>query len=189
MVLDMHTLLIRQIQHEIGDLIYDNIDQVADQVGNALQIPTFGICSEVERWVGNHQYRELPPHIKTDIEAEVKLLLHAQRDCHRNRGKDATKIPYFTPHDEYYCDCIGIMRCLRILGYGEFGAVNAEPSEPPELSAWLRRLEDEVMEEEGFQTDNRCEWCLKRYGKDDKSEKEKRERNEENERFCSALQV
>lgn len=185
----MKSIPVNQWRYSIDDLIHDNLQMVVDQVGHAIQLPTRHVGNETYRWVANHQYRELPAHIKANIEAEIKLLMHAQRDCFRNQGKDATKIGRMSCYDSYYCDCIGIMRCLEIFGYGKFGAINSQPEEPPNLAAWLWRLESEVLEEEGYHTDNRCEWCLKKYGKDDKSEKEKRERRPDNASLHSSLQV
>ena len=168
---------IAPFQYDVNNVIYRKMPFVGDDVERMMDFSIKRISIEVDRSAYNHKYMELSLRKKDELEAEIKLLLHAQRDCFRNQGKDATKISGFSCRDGYYCDCVGILRALQIFGYGEFGAINAEPEEPPNLSSWLYRLEHEVMEEEGFHSDNRCEWCLKKYGKDDKSEREKRQRD------------
>ena len=135
----------------------------------------------------NHRYIDMPEHLKEAIEKEIKMLLHAERDCMRNQGKDATKIKFFSLNDTYFCEAFGMLRTLQTMGYGELGASNARPAEPPNLRAWFERLQDEVLEEEGLHTDNRCRYCLEKYGKDDKSEKETRQRRIPSAIFCGRL--
>lgn len=96
------------------------------------------------------------------IEKEIKMLLHAHRDCLRNQGKDTLNIS-FNCNDGYYGEAFGILRTLAIMGYGSFGAVNREDT----LNYWFSKLQTEVLEEEGFNTNHQCEHCYEKYGKDD----------------------
>ena len=103
------------------------------------------------------------------IEAEVKMMLHASRDCYRNQGKNSREIPFWV-NDGYYGEAAGIFRTLQILGYGVFGAINV-PHERTNLSWWFSKLQDEVLKEENFGKSGECDYCLQRYGKDDASRK------------------
>ena len=103
------------------------------------------------------------------IENEVKMLLHASRDCYRNQDRDVTKFQFDT-NDAYYSECYGILRALRILGYGKFGSVNIL-EETSNLSWWFGQLKDEVLREENFGGNGQCDHCLKMYGKDDAGRK------------------
>ena len=112
---------------------------------------------------------------KAKIKEEIKMLLHASRDCLRNIQKNTLKIR-FTANDGYYGEAFGILRTLVILKYGYFGSSNLDAvverkGEEPwqNLKWWFCQLENEVLEEEGFYTDNVCQYCLERYGKDDKT--------------------
>lgn len=68
-----------------------------------------------------------------------------------------------------------VMRCLEVLGYGELASINLDGikegfnQKEQNLSWWFYKLSDEVLKEEGFDADHRCDHCLERYGKDDKS--------------------
>ncbi len=99
------------------------------------------------------------------IEAEVKMMLHASRDCYRNQGKDSKKYPFWVM-DGYYGEAAGIFRTLQIFGYGKFGAVNI-PAERTNLSWWFAELQQEVLREENWNGSGECDYCLRVYGKDD----------------------
>ena len=101
---------------------------------------------------------------KQAVEEEVKMMLHAHRDCLRTRGTDTTKTA-LDVNDGYYGEAFGIMRGLRLLG---FIVLHAERTRPDAVSAqdWFRRLETEVLREENFEGSNECDHCLERYGKD-----------------------
>lgn len=105
------------------------------------------------------------------IEAEVKMMLHAHRDCLRNRflhngAKHDPKHIRFVIDDGYFGEAFGIMRTLQVLNYGFFGAVNT-PTEFTNLRWWFAQLEQEVLREENFGGSGECDWCLNHYGKDD----------------------
>ena len=134
--------------------------------------------------------KKIPETLRDDIAAEAKALLHAHRDCLRNLGKDTAKIA-FDVRDGYYGEAFGLMRALQILGYGYFGSSNLDAhresmsgygpknedgkyltniTQPHQnLRWWFGVLEREVLNEEGFDKDNRCEYCLGKYRKDTKS--------------------
>ncbi len=96
------------------------------------------------------------------ISREIRMILHAGRDCLRNQGMD-TSIVRFS--DGYYGEALGIMRALTILGHGYMGSINVET---PELNVrfWLEKLENEVLDEENFGGSNECDFCVERWGKD-----------------------
>ena len=109
---------------------------------------------------------------KLKIEEEVKMMLHASRDCLRNQNIDTRKIS-FHANDGYFGEAFGIMRTLNILNYGYFGSSNLDAIKErrgdldyQNLKWWFSQLEYKVLEEEGFQTDNICNHCRKKYGKD-----------------------
>lgn len=117
-----------------------------------------------------------------EVAEEIKMMLHASRDCLRNLGEDTRKITYRV-NDGYFGEAFGVMRGLKILGYGYFGSSNLDGIEERKckikeqnLQWWFSQLEYKVLEEEGWGTDNRCEYCLKKYKKDstmfEKREKE-----------------
>ena len=72
---------------------------------------------------------------RSAIADEVKMMLHAHRDCLRNLGVD-TKTIRFDCRDGYYGEAFGVMRALSVLGYGRFGAVNL-PEEYSNLRWWF----------------------------------------------------
>jgi hypothetical protein len=103
---------------------------------------------------------------KLAVEAEIKMMLHAHRDCLRNKLEDTTKIT-FDCRDGYYGEAFGILRGLAVLGYGyTHGPVNIQGEGHRNFKWWLSQLEDEVLKEEGFGGDNRCEYCFQQHGKD-----------------------
>lgn len=138
------------------------------------------------------KYKALPHHLKAKFEAEIKAMLHAHRDCLRNRShsKDnynkyngySNQVP-FDPADGYYGEAFGMLRALSVLGYGYFGSVNTPYKsldksqhtwdQDSNLCYWFNRLKEEVLEEENWKRygdgSGRCEYCLKKYRKDDKS--------------------
>lgn len=124
--------------------------------------------------------KKITEDMKAKIEKEVKMMLHAHRDCLRNRKVDTLRRSYDI-RDGYYGEAFGIMRALQVLGYGKFGSINLNgiregfEQEEQNLIWWFEGLKREVLEEEGFHTDHRCEHCLKKYKKDDKSLIEKSE--------------
>jgi len=117
-------------------------------------------------------FRTIGKEKKKVIAAEIKMLLHASRNCLRNTGTN-TQIIRFNSMDAYYGEAFGMMRPLVTFGFGYFGssnldAVKEEKSAHPEdnLRWWFDKLCDEVLEEEGYRKDNICEYCMERYGKD-----------------------
>lgn len=105
--------------------------------------------------------RGLDPEMKGRIEQEILLMLHASRDCLRTKKVDTAKVRFHCA-DGYYGEAFGIMRALKVLCYGDFGAVNVEGN----LSSWFRNLEDRCLREENFRGSNECDHCVERYGKD-----------------------
>lgn len=122
------------------------------------------------------KFKSIVPALKQKVEEEVKMLLHASRDCLRNQKRDTTKIS-FSVTDGYYGEAFGVMRALQLLGYGKFSSSNLNGIEDcstkiqavqPEqnLKWWFRQLEDKVLKEEGYGSGNQCDHCFKRWGKD-----------------------
>lgn len=117
-----------------------------------------------------------------DIKAEIKLMLHEHRDVLRIKGVDTSKVT-FDLREGYYGEAFGILRALKVLGYGYFGPCNLDAFEDnypvkrfqnitrkEQNLSWLcNELEKEVLDEEGFYSDHRCERCFKKYGRDTKS--------------------
>lgn len=99
---------------------------------------------------------------QTKIINEIKMMLHAHRDCLRNQKQDTLKIR-FDCRDGYYGEAFGVLRGLHILGHGKFGAIN----DPETLNYLMAELEDEVLEEENFTSTHECDYCFNKYGKDD----------------------
>lgn len=113
------------------------------------------------------RYKKLTDKQIQKVEAEVKMMLHASRDCLRNQGHDATLIS-FDSNDGYFGEAFGILRDLMALGYGYFGADNVQDKDDPyrNLKFWFSSLEAEVLKEENFQGTHECDYCLEKYGKD-----------------------
>jgi hypothetical protein len=125
------------------------------------------------------RFRRMPPELIDRIEAEVKAVLHDSRDALRNRREDTTKLPW-NANDSWYAEAFGVMRGLALLHYGYTGGpVNLDglrhgkgATQPQQnLKWWFEQLTDEVLAEEGFGKDNKCAYCLKRFGKDGASMK------------------
>lgn len=106
-----------------------------------------------------------------EIVTEVAMMLHASRDCLRNRKVDTSVVP-FDARDGYYGEAFGIMRGLVVLGYGYFGPdcdgkdEIIHPLRGINVKKWFRQICDEVLREENFGGNNHCDHCVKRYGKD-----------------------
>lgn len=119
---------------------------------------------------------DMPQAMIDSVEATVKALLHASRDCLRNQGVDTTRVR-FDCRDGYYGEAFGIFRGLEILGYGyvsgpvNIGGKRDRGTELDEANFkwWFSNLEDEVLEEEGYNTDGTCRYCYDKHGKDDAS--------------------
>jgi len=133
------------------------------------------------------KFKELSACLMNDVEREVKALLHASRDSLRNQKKDTKKIT-FSVNNTYYGEALGIFKGLYLLGYGYYGPTNLNAFEDTtllicqvsipslllkvtdrrqNLSWWRASLKQEVLKEENFKGNGRCEYCLKRYKKDD----------------------
>lgn len=107
----------------------------------------------------------LPSDLRAKFEREAKMLLHAHRDCMRNLGEDTTVRKFCVEHrcSTYAFEFTGMMRTLRVFGFGNFGAVNDDNDD----DRWPRkRLEDEVLKEENFGGSNECDYCVEHFGKD-----------------------
>jgi len=120
--------------------------------------------------------KPLGPRKLKEIKDLIKLLLHASRDCYRNQKRWDTRSIRFDVNDAYYGECFGILRALEVLGYGYLGPNNLDAvqhgrGDVPHLNLqwWFSQLQEEVLKEEGWYSDNRCEHCLEKYGKDDQS--------------------
>ena len=106
--------------------------------------------------------KKMSERLMKRVEGEIKALLHASRDCLRNRGVDTNKIS-FSCNDGYHGEAFGIMRTLSIQGYGYFGSNNLDGNKEeglqPEqnLKWWFDQLQGEVLEEENFGKGGRCE--------------------------------
>jgi hypothetical protein len=109
-----------------------------------------------------------PPGAKAKLAKEIKMMLHASRDCLRTRFMADTSRPdprkvRFVASDGYYGEAFGIIRAIEVLGWGEYSAVNVEGN----LHHWFQQLQNEVLAEENFRGSGRCERCLKVFHKDD----------------------
>lgn len=118
-------------------------------------------------------YKKIDKRLKKKVEAEVKVLLHASRDCLRNQGNN-TAVISFKITDGYYAEAFGVLRGLKVLGYGYFGPDNMDGvkhnrgGKQPEhnLKWWFYQIVDAVLEEENFKGTNECDFCVEHYGKD-----------------------
>ena len=122
------------------------------------------------------RFKKISPTLKQKAKEEIKMLLHASRDCLRNQEIDTTKVT-FSVRDEYYAEAFGVMRGLQLLAYGKLGSDNLDGIQDsytkystlqPEhnLKWWFSQIQDEVLVEEGFEKDNQCSWCYEKYFKD-----------------------
>lgn len=114
------------------------------------------------------KYKQLSLGQILAIEKEIKMMLHASRDCLRNKKVDTIKIP-FDVSDGYQGEAFGVMRGLQVLGYGYFGAVNRphEVHSNWNLKWWFAEIEQQVLAEENWNGSHECEHCFAKYGKDD----------------------
>lgn len=108
-----------------------------------------------------------PADMREKLAAEIKMMLHASRDCMRNQFHAQITIRGpnkfgFVCSDGYYSEAFGILRAMHIAGWGEFGAVNVAGT----LDYWFSGLCQEVLKEENFAGSNECDWCLSHYGRD-----------------------
>lgn len=111
------------------------------------------------------KFKILSSDMRSKVAAEVKMMLHASRDCMRNQGKDTLNVSY-NINDGYYGEAFGVMRGLSVLEYGDIrGPLNK--NDPHNLRFWFAELEREVLEEENFQGNHECDYCLERFCKDD----------------------
>jgi hypothetical protein len=117
-------------------------------------------------------YKRLPNSIESKLADEITMLLHASRDCLRNQNVDTTKIQ-FDCRDGYFGEAFGIARAMVTIGCGYFGssnldAVQEHKSDHPEHHRrwWMRELEQLVLQQEGFYSDHRCQYCFDKYHKD-----------------------
>lgn len=109
--------------------------------------------------------KTLTPVQITAIELDINMLLHASRDCYRNKGEDATKFQ-FNVSDTYYAEAYGILRALKTLNYGKFNTPTC-PEDRTNLSWWFDQLKKKVLQEENFGGNGECDYCLVHFGKDD----------------------
>jgi hypothetical protein len=149
------------------------IREICMQHGQAACVLTDGGRDQVRKGTQT-RFKLIDDDLKAKVAKEVKLLLHAHRDCLRNRGENTLKIT-FKVTDGYYGEAFGIIRGLELLGYGKIDAVIRDglqegyDQKEQSLGWWFNNLEREVLEEEGFNKHLRCDWCKARYGKDDRS--------------------
>lgn len=109
---------------------------------------------------------DIPLELKRDVAAEIKMLLHAQRDAMRNLGEDTTKVKWCCAAHAcgtYDAETFGILRALKVMGMGE---IHPTLHETTSLDTWREELRCEVLEEEHFGGSNECDFCLDHWGKD-----------------------
>jgi hypothetical protein len=117
--------------------------------------------------------KKISKKLKKKIEEAVKHMLHCHRDTLRNQGVSLRWRWKVT--EGFYGEAFGILRGLEVLGYGRFESCNMDGThhgfDQPEqnLRWWFCQIEEDVLKEEGWCGDHRCEWCLEHFGKDDKS--------------------
>lgn len=95
------------------------------------------------------------------VEDEVAMMLHAHRDCLRNRGVDTSKTRFDT-RCSYWGEAFGILRGLKVLGHGNWGPDAGLDN----LQRLFGELQDRALREENYGGSNECDHCLERYGKD-----------------------
>lgn len=98
--------------------------------------------------------------MKSKIADLVRGLLHAGRDCMRNRKVDTSTIRFHV-NDPYYAEAFGVLRCLGLLGMAPKDMGSSDLT-----SSWLQELGDQVLVEEHFAGSNECDYCLEHFGKD-----------------------
>jgi len=117
--------------------------------------------------LGMSQRLDIPKELKEKLEVEIKRILHAQRDCMRNRQENTTVYKWCcsTQHacGTYYAETFGILRALQVM---EMGTISKSIHHSDDLSTWREGLMDEVLKEENFGGSNECDYCLTTWGKD-----------------------
>lgn len=88
--------------------------------------------------------REMPEKLIDDTKNLVVLMLLSSRDCYVNQKIEVHR---FDVNEGYYAEAFGILRGLKLCGYGYFGASNT-PREISNLKWWFGELEDEALLEE-----------------------------------------
>ena len=118
-------------------------------------------CDRMRKKKNPFRRRTLTEEQQFALEDEIKLMLHASRDCLRNQGVDTTKVT-FSVQDAYYGEAFGIVRGLVAVGYGVFDADNIPgPNGQRNLKHWFSTLCDEVLHEEGYHDGtHHCEYCM-----------------------------
>ncbi len=140
-------------------------------------------------------FKKLTAEKKAEIEARIKLLLHASRDCMRNqyhslnddyltiRNQKLCPIPEaekilqrhaqskdwrsirFSVNDGYYGDAFGILRCLELMGYGTLNNIREQTYH--NLQWWFEQIKSQVLIEDGFTNgSHKCDFCVANFGKD-----------------------
>lgn len=120
-----------------------------------------------------------PAGMREKLAAAVKMMLHASRDAMRIRWNGGVYRPVngesradpkkirFDARCGYYGEAFGILRAMKVIGWGYYGAINT----PGSLNEWFNRLKREVLAEEHFDGSGECDHCLRRYGRDDAGRK------------------
>jgi len=130
-----------------------------------------------------YQYKKINDKMIQRVEGTIKAFLHASRDCLRNQGVDTSVVRY-SVNDAYYGEAFGIMCGLEMMGYGHLSSCNLNGFEDsstnhsakqPEhnLRWWFEQLLEEVLEEENYNGDGHCDYCIERHYSDTKTAKEK----------------
>jgi hypothetical protein len=94
--------------------------------------------------------RKLTPEMVARVEAEIILMVLAERDYYKNRVEDGSlaKMPERFSHDTggYYGEAFGVMRGLVCLGYGTLnGPSNIAKTDPLNLNFWFYELVDKAL--------------------------------------------
>lgn len=85
--------------------------------------------------------KKLTDSIAKKASNEIIMLLLASRDCYINQERYVDK---FDARDSYYSEAFGVLRGLRILGFGYFGTNNL-PAERDNLKWWFGELQEEAL--------------------------------------------
>lgn len=111
------------------------------------------------------KYKQLTTEQEKQIAERVKLLLHASRDCLRNRQINTREVQFIW-NDTYCCEAFGVLQALNALEYGHFGAINNGKDGNTNLDWWFENLKQQVLQEEHFDSTHECDFCVQHYGKD-----------------------
>src|SRR6185369_575768 len=115
--------------------------------------------------------KKIPTALLVKAMTEIISLLHASRDGMRNIKKHDTKVVSFAMAGDggYSAEAFGILRGLRLMGYGYFGSVNLDGlqernggvQQESNLKWWFAQLEQQVLQEEGFYDHTHlCAHCI-----------------------------